>query len=79
MSDSSVLTAESREKVGTRPSRALRSEGRIPANLQADADNAHVDFSIFHKTRAPAQNIYQTRSAVLSRVDTTQLDEQTIE
>ena len=46
MSDSSVLTAESREKVGTRPSRALRSEGRIPANLQADADNAHVDFSI---------------------------------
>ena len=46
MSDSSVLTAESREKVGTRPSRALRSEGRIPATLQADAENAHVDFSI---------------------------------
>ena len=46
MSDSSVLTAESREKVGTRPSRALRSEGRIPANLQADAKNGHLDFSI---------------------------------
>lgn len=46
MSDSSVLTAESREKVGTRPSRALRSEGRIPANLQADAENGHLDFSI---------------------------------
>jgi large subunit ribosomal protein L25 len=46
MSDSSVLTAESREKVGTRPSRALRSEGRIPATLQADAENGHLDFSI---------------------------------
>jgi len=46
MSDSSVLTAESREKVGTRSSRALRSEGRIPATLQADEGNAHVDFSI---------------------------------
>jgi len=46
MSDSSVLTAERREKVGTRASREVRSSGRIPATLQADSDSAHVDISI---------------------------------
>ena len=46
MSDSSVLTAERREKVGTRASREVRSAGRIPASLQADSDSAHVDISI---------------------------------
>ena len=46
MSDSSVLTAERREKVGTRASCAVRNAGRIPANLQADSESAHVDISI---------------------------------
>ena len=46
MSDSSVLTAERREKVGTRASRAVRSAGRIPASLQADGKTGHVDISI---------------------------------
>jgi large subunit ribosomal protein L25 len=46
MSDSSVLTAERREKVGTRASREVRSTGRIPASLQADAESAHADISI---------------------------------
>jgi len=46
MSDSSVLTAERREKVGTRASRVVRNAGRIPASLQADSDSAHVDISI---------------------------------
>ena len=46
MSDSSVLTAERREKVGTRASREVRSAGRIPATLQADQESAHVDISI---------------------------------
>ena len=46
MSDSSVLTAERREKVGTRASREVRSAGRIPASLQADGDSPHVDISI---------------------------------
>ena len=46
MSDSSILTAERREKVGTRASREVRSAGRIPASLQADGDSPHVDISI---------------------------------
>ena len=46
MSDSSVLTAERREKLGTRASREVRSAGRIPASLQADGDSPHVDISI---------------------------------
>jgi len=46
MSDSSVLSAQSREKVGTTTARTLRNEGRIPATLQADSDNPHVDISI---------------------------------
>ncbi len=46
MSDSSVLTAERRDKVGTRASRVVRNAGRIPANLQADSKSAHVDISI---------------------------------
>ena len=46
MSDSSILTAERREKVGTRASREVRSAGRIPASLQADGNSPHVDISI---------------------------------
>jgi large subunit ribosomal protein L25 len=46
MSDSSILSAERREKVGTRASRAIRGAGRIPANLQSDGDSGHLDISI---------------------------------
>ena len=46
MSDSSILTAERREIVGTSAARKVRSAGRIPASLQADGESAHLDISI---------------------------------
>ena len=44
MAQSGVLTAQKRSKLGTRAARALRSELRIPANIQGEG--LHVDFSI---------------------------------
>jgi large subunit ribosomal protein L25 len=44
MAQSTVLTAHKRTKLGSRSSRKLRDEGRIPANIQGDGD--HVDVSI---------------------------------
>jgi len=46
MSDSSVLPAQRREKVGTLAAREVRNAGRIPASLQADGESPHVDISI---------------------------------
>ena len=43
---STTLKADLREKVGTRQSRKLRAAGRIPATLQAEGKDAHVDLSI---------------------------------
>jgi len=44
MSQSSVLAAEKRTELGSRTSRALRGEQRIPANIQGG--DAHIDISI---------------------------------
>jgi large subunit ribosomal protein L25 len=43
---STTLKADLREKVGTRHSRKLRAEGRIPASLQAEGKSPHVDIAI---------------------------------
>ena len=43
---STTLKADKRDKVGTRHSRKLRDEGRIPATLQAGEDRPHLDISI---------------------------------
>ena len=43
---STTLKADLREKVGTRHSRKLRAAGRIPATLQAQGQEPHVDLSI---------------------------------
>lgn len=43
---STKLNAERRERLGTRQSRRLRSEGRIPVSLRADADRPQVSLSI---------------------------------
>jgi large subunit ribosomal protein L25 len=60
---SEVLKAELREKLGTRPARALRAEGRIPASMSADAKHAHVDLSIeehnFLATRRRHTHLYE--------------------
>jgi len=46
MAQSHNIKAEHRTKLGTHGSRALRSAGRIPANLQAEGEQPHLDFSI---------------------------------
>jgi len=62
MSSSEVLKCEKREKVGTRASRKLRAQGRIPASLQAPRDDLHIDFSIsehdFLATRRHHTHLY---------------------
>ncbi len=44
MAQSQTLKAQKRTKLGTKASRALRAEGRIPANIQGDG--VHLDFSL---------------------------------
>ncbi len=46
MSSSSNLKGEIRDKVGSRSSRALRSESRIPCTIQADKDHEHLNFHL---------------------------------
>lgn len=46
MSQSEVLKATKRTQLGSNASRKLRAEGRIPANLQADADHPHLDIAV---------------------------------
>ena len=43
---STTLKATKRTELGSRHARALRREGRIPANLQATAEAPHLDISI---------------------------------
>ncbi|MCY2958740.1 MAG: 50S ribosomal protein L25 [Planctomycetota bacterium] len=60
---SEVLKAELRTRVGTRASRALRAEGRIPASMNADSTHGHVDLSIeehgFLATRRRHTHLYE--------------------
>ncbi|MAF66069.1 MAG: 50S ribosomal protein L25 [Planctomycetes bacterium] len=46
MSSSEILQGDPRTQLGTRASRRLRADGRIPASLQADDESPHVDFSV---------------------------------
>lgn len=59
---STTLKALNREQLGSRPSRALRREGRIPANIQATAEAAHLDISIdedeFLSSRRHHEHLY---------------------
>lgn len=60
---SETLSAEIREKVGSRHARTLRSQGRIPASLQSDGTTAHFDFHIeehnFLATRRRHTHLYE--------------------
>lgn len=42
---STVLKAAKREAVGSRQSRKLRTQGRIPASVQAEGEAPHIDIS----------------------------------
>lgn len=46
MAQSLNIKTEPRTALGSRAARALRSAGRIPANLQADGTKPHLDFHI---------------------------------
>jgi large subunit ribosomal protein L25 len=46
MSESFVLKAEVRENLGSRASRKLRAEGRIPASIPTDGEHDHLNFHI---------------------------------
>lgn len=60
---STKLNAQVRAKLGTRHARALRSDGRIPGNLQGGSDQPHVDLSIdeeeFLTARRHHQHLYE--------------------
>ena len=59
---STTLRADKRDRVGTRSSRKLRGEGRIPATLQAGDDKPHIDISIdereFMTARRHHEHVY---------------------
>ena len=61
MAQSANINVQRREKVGSRDARALRANGRIPANLQSK-DAPHVDFSLdereFLATRRAHVHLY---------------------
>lgn len=46
MSESTVLKAQVREKLGSRAARKLRSEGRIPASIPTDGEHDHVNLHL---------------------------------
>jgi large subunit ribosomal protein L25 len=62
MSSSAKLSCGVRETLGSRPSRKLRAEGRMPATLQADADgqhmNLHMDAAEFAASRRAHTHLY---------------------
>ena len=63
MSESEILKAKTRDKVGTRHARKLRMEGRIPASIPAHGEGKHVDFHIsehdFLATRRHHTHLYE--------------------
>jgi len=60
---STQLKAQKRETVGTRQSRKLRTQGRIPASLQAIGDQPHLDISVdaadFMSARRHHEHVYE--------------------
>jgi large subunit ribosomal protein L25 len=72
MAQSAVLKAQKRTEFGTRISRALRDEGRIPANIQGG--EIHLDFSLeeqgFLATRRQHVHLYDIEIEGESEVET---------
>jgi len=62
MSSSEVLKCGLRDKVGSRDARKLRSQGRIPASIQAEGENVHVNIHLaadeFHASRRHHVHLY---------------------
>lgn len=60
---STQLKAQKRETVGTRQSRKLRTQGRIPASLQAVGEAPHIDISVdeadFMAARRHHEHVYE--------------------
>lgn len=64
---STQLKAQQREKVGTRQSRKLRTQGRIPASIQAIGEQPHLDISVdeadFMAARRHHEHVYELEVA----------------
>lgn len=62
MSSSESLKCGLRDKVGSRDSRKLRSQGRIPASLQAEGKSVHMNIHLaadeFHASRRHHVHLY---------------------
>ena len=62
MSSSEFLKCGLRDKVGSRDSRKLRSQGRIPASLQAEGKSVHMNIHLaadeFHASRRHHVHLY---------------------
>jgi len=62
MSSSESLKCGLRDKVGSRDARKLRSQGRIPASIQAEGKNAHINIHLaadeFHSSRRHHVHLY---------------------
>jgi large subunit ribosomal protein L25 len=62
MSSSESLKCGLRDKVGSRDARKLRSQGRIPASIQAEGKNAHLNIHLaadeFHSSRRHHVHLY---------------------
>lgn len=60
---STQLKAQTRETVGTRQSRKLRTQGRIPASIQAVGEQPHLDISVdeadFMAARRHHEHVYE--------------------
>ena len=62
MSSSESLKCGLRDKVGSRDARKLRSQGRIPASIQAEGKSAHLNIHLsaeeFHSSRRRHVHLY---------------------
>lgn len=59
-----ILTAERREKLGSRPARRLRAEGRVPVSITGEGRpnlDVHVDLSKFHAARRAHHNLFELK------------------
>lgn len=59
-----ILTAERREKLGSRPARKLRAEGRVPVSISGEGRpnlDVHVDLSLFHAARRAHHNLFELK------------------
>lgn len=59
-----ILSAERREKLGSRPARRLRAEGRVPVSITGEGRpnlDVHVDLSKFHAARRAHHNLFELK------------------